>query len=93
MGFLVLWLVMGAVVGVIAQSKGQSFLAWAAYGFVLWPVALVHILVTKPAPAPGERKCPSCAEIVQADAVRCKHCQADLTPPPAQQSLSDAQAG
>lgn len=28
---------------------------------------------------PSERKCPLCAEMVKAEAKRCKHCGADLT--------------
>lgn len=86
MGLLILWLVMGAVVGVIAQSKGHSFLMWALYGFVIWPVALVHILVTKPALGADQRACPKCAEPVQKAALVCKHCGADLAAAPPEPS-------
>lgn len=47
MEFLFFWLVMGGVVAIIANSKGKSALAWFFYGLLIWPIALVHILVTK----------------------------------------------
>lgn len=52
--FFMFWLVMGGVVAIIAKSKGKSAFLWFLYGFVIWPIALVHILVTKaPPPAPA----------------------------------------
>lgn len=42
------WVCFGAMVGLIAKSKGFSWLGWFVYGFALFPVALVHVLV-KPA--------------------------------------------
>lgn len=39
--------VMGSLVAVIAQAKGRSPGLWLAYGVLLWPVALVHILRKK----------------------------------------------
>lgn len=53
MEMLVFWLVMAGVVAIVANSKGKSPLAWFFYGFLIWPIALVHILVTKPAAQPS----------------------------------------
>lgn len=47
MEWVVLWLVMGGVVAIIANSKGKSALAWFFYGALIWPIALAHILVSK----------------------------------------------
>ncbi len=84
MEFLWLWIIMGIVVGIIAGGKGHSFFAWGFYGLVIWPIALVHILVTKPnaerveAKAVGSgshKKCPACAEMVKAEARICRFCR------------------
>lgn len=81
---IALWLIGGIVTGVIAQSKGLSFLPWALYGFAIWPVAIVHVLVAKPTvPRAGEKTCPKCAEFVKAEALVCKHCGADFPAVPA----------
>jgi hypothetical protein len=47
MGF-VIWLVMGFVVACVADDKGFWVPGWCFYGFVLWPIALGHVLVAKP---------------------------------------------
>lgn len=47
MELLLFWIVMGIVVGIVASSKGRSFVAWSLYGVIIWPIALVHILVSK----------------------------------------------
>lgn len=81
MELIIFWLIMGGVVAIVANSKGKSALAWFFYGALIWPIALVHIIVTKteaPTPAAGEAKCPHCAETVKAEAKVCKHCGRDL---------------
>ncbi len=45
------WIVMAVVVAIVANSKGRSPVAWFFYGFLIWPIALVHILVSKPTKA------------------------------------------
>lgn len=47
MELLLFWIIMGVVVGIIANSKGKSFFPWFFYGVMIWPVALTHIIVTK----------------------------------------------
>jgi len=41
---LVVWCLGGLAVGLIAAGKRRSPLGWFAYGFLIWPVALVHVL-------------------------------------------------
>jgi len=44
----VLACVMGLVVACVASEKAFWVPGWCFYGFVLWPIALGHVLVAKP---------------------------------------------
>ena len=87
MEFVVLWFIMGLVVALIAMNRGRSFLAWFLYGFALWPVALVHILLAARRPGAelyyqrhehDRAPCPHCAEFIKRAAQLCPHCQQPL---------------
>jgi hypothetical protein len=47
MGFVVAC-VMGFVVACVASDKGFWVVGWFVYGVLLWPIAVVHVLVAKP---------------------------------------------
>lgn len=97
MGIFLFWIVMAGVVGAIAASKGRSFAGWFAYGFLIWPLALIHILlapsVTSLAGAVAgpqaaiqgvmaeRRPCPHCAELILSAATVCRYCGRDLPEP------------
>ena len=87
MEFVVFWVIGGIIVAIIASNKGRNGCAWFVYGFLLWPIALVHILVSRPnqeaveerALERGERKkCPHCAELIKKDARVCRYCHRDV---------------
>ena len=88
----VFWIVMAIAVAVAASVKGYNWFLWFIYGFLLWPVALVHVLVRKRAaeiapaastpqpPRLAERRaaCPFCSEQVVTTAKVCRFCGHEL---------------
>ena len=44
--FLILWLIVGFVVGYAATTNGKDFLPWFIYGYLVFPVAFVHLFVS-----------------------------------------------
>lgn len=86
MEILGLWVIMAVVVAMIAGSKGRSGFGWFIYGFLIWPVALVHILLSsrtvaadrRLAEQQGRQPCPHCAEMIKREAAVCPFCQRDV---------------
>lgn len=80
--FIVLWLICGGISAMIASSKGGSGLIGFIVGFLLGPLGIVvaFFLGSEKGAAEKEvaggtkKKCPRCAELVQPDALVCKHC-------------------
>ena len=96
MPVLFLWIVLAVIVAMVAHSKGRPAVVWFFYGLLIWPIALVHILLIRPEtgtmrpaqvtptpqpPADRRVKCPSCAEWIMADAKICRFCGRDVPAP------------
>ncbi len=92
MDIAVFWLIASIVVGVIANSRGRDWLRWTGLSILISPLLAGILVLVLPGLAASDgqqildgtaKKCPMCAELVKPEAIRCKHCGADLTPEPA----------
>jgi hypothetical protein len=94
-GITIFWIFLSIVVGVIANARGRSGLGWCLLALVISPLLAVIIVALMPArsaPAPANatpaaptrktKRCPQCAEDIMAEALRCKHCGAEIPPAP-----------
>jgi cbb3-type cytochrome oxidase subunit 1 len=76
---------LGLIPACIAKKRGHSFINWWLYGSVLFPVALLHILMSKDQ---NKRQCHFCMENVHLDATVCPHCRNNPRAPSLTPSLS-----
>ena len=72
---ILLGVIMAVIVAIIANSRGRNAGGWFVYGLLIWPIALVHVLVAE---REGRAPCPYCAERVKVEASVCPYCQRDL---------------
>ncbi len=81
MEVFIFWPVASAVVGAIASSRGRSGAGWFMLSMLLTPLLMGILVLALGRPEADQRQrlaCPTCAELVLAEANRCKHCGADL---------------
>jgi len=94
MALLFVAALLGLIPAFIAQSKGRSFGAWWLYGFLLFIVAIIHVLVIPSDSSPSinssdSRSCPFCAEPIKRQAIKCKHCGSEVVSVPVLQNEGD----
>ena len=85
---IIIWVVCGLIAGAIAENKGRSGCGGFAIGVLLGPLGIIWALVMKTDQTKVDdkslksgkmKKCPACAELVKAEATKCRHCGEDLT--------------
>ena len=78
--------VLGVIPGAVASRKGRDFLGWWIYGILLFVVATPHAFLIGVnrhkldlrKATEGFGRCPSCAEMVREEAIKCRYCQSTL---------------
>ncbi len=78
-GIFLIWIVqafvMASIPAMIANSKEKDVAIWFFYGFLVWPIALVHALLIPPG---NSVSCRFCAKHISREAKVCPYCQLDL---------------
>jgi uncharacterized membrane protein YiaA len=78
------WLILAVLIGVWASNRGRSGFGYFLLAAILSPlIGALILLIAGPKPKEVEaraiesgelKKCPACAELVRAEARKCKHC-------------------
>lgn len=66
--------VLGIITGLIARSKGRSFLGWAIFGAMIFILALPCVLLV----SSKRNRCGYCDETISKRASICPHCRSAL---------------
>ena len=93
MPLIAVWTVSALITVFVASSKRRNVIGWAMLGAVIGPLAVLAIATASPVDNEARRvraalidgrmrRCPNCAEAIQAAALTCPHCGRDPGPVP-----------
>lgn len=73
------WILLGALLGVLAaQKRGFNVVGAALGGALLGPLAFLMFFMSGLVSSDKKKKCPFCAEFVRQEAIVCPHCQREI---------------
>jgi ribosomal protein S27AE len=78
MAYLVLIFFTGLSAGIVAKSRGNSFLLWFVIGFVLPIIGTVAAYLYRRDGEAPKRECPECGNVVAIHDQVCMRCGRDL---------------
>ena len=84
----IIWLLIAAMVGLIALSRGRNFIRWTIYALLISLLALIHLLciprtergLEREGRLQGRSPCPHCSEHIRSEAKVCPYCRKEVGP-------------